>query len=380
MATGARGGGWTLHVDARTSIWFVRFRHAGKRWHRSTGTTDRREAQRVAAKIYEEVTSGRIMRLGGKSPPLDELLGGWLEAFEATHAAPTAEEYVRYARRHFLPTFRSLANITEASAADYMRERLRNVKAETVKKELSALRSFLEWCVERGILPEAPTIPRVPRRATGTPNETRAQMRVDLTAEQVEAIIANLPERGRAPRGRRGDDGYPIRDVFALLWETGLRIRTIQSLRVPEHFRHGASTLAISADIDKARFARELPVSRRALAILNRHARKDGLIFGPYDFRGALYRASLDLGLREDMARKVGPHDVRHAVLTHLASSSANVAGIAYLAGHKHLATTARYVHAAKSAGEDALRARRRNGTPNGTRSTKRVQSAKGQE
>jgi integrase len=373
----ARERGWTLHRDERTGYWTVRFRHAGKRWHRSTGASDRSEAQRVAARIYEEVTSGRVTRVGGKAPPLNELLGGWLEAFEATHAEETAEEYMRYADKLFMPSFRSLANVTEASLADYMRKRLQHVSASTTKKELSALRSFLGWCVERGILPESPKVPNVPRRATGTPNEDRAQVRVDLTARQAEALIAKLPEYSRAPKGHAGEGGYPMRDAYRFMWETGLRMRTIERLSVPEHYRPGATVLRIARDIDKARYARDLPISDKALAILRKHAPKSGLIFGHFDARGSLLKAGVAIGLPDELARKVGPHDIRHAYLTHLASSGANVAGIAYLAGHKHLSTTARYVHAAKAAAEEALRSRR-SGTPRGTRARIKAKKSRG--
>ncbi len=360
MATRSRG--WTLARDPRTGVYTVRFRHAGQRYHRTTGESDRGEAQRAAARIVEAVASGRVAATTGKAPPIEDLFGGWIEAYAAGHSEHTTSEMERYAGSSFA-RFRTLAHITDASLADFARARLRAVSASTVKKELSAMRSFLAWCVERGVMPKAPEVPTLPRRAIGTPNEERAQKRVDLTVAQAEAFLAALPEGGRF--------GYPIRDLYRFLWETGLRIATAERLEVGRHWTKGRRDLAITADIDKARYAREVPVSDAARAILDRHTgrRKAGLVFGPCRARKPLLDAGRAIGLPEDDARRVGPHDFRHAAITRLANSGAPITAAAFLVGHKSIAMTARYVHASRDVAAKALE--QANGTPDGTRDGK---------
>lgn len=358
MATRSRG--WTLQRDARTKVLFVRFRHAGKRFNRSTGETDRGAAQKAGARIYEEVTSGRRLAHGGKAPPLSELCGAWVQSLEADHAPRTVDTYDAYTTR-FVTTFGTLPMITTASNADYMRNRLKEVTAKTVRKELSALRTFLAWLVERGVLPEAPIVPSVPKRAIGTPHDggKRSQRRIDLSAEQMERLLERLPVRTRY--------GLPARDLATLIWETTLRAGTIARIETPRHYAPGYPSLRISADIDKARYARDVPISDRAREILDRHTPDTpGLLFGPTCIRLALEKAALEIGLPPEDARKVSPHDIRHAALSHLASlPNAPLAGISYIAGHLHVSTTALYVHAPRSAAEEVLAARgTRNGTP----------------
>ena len=70
-----------------------------------------------------------------------------------------------YAGTHFIPHFGNTEGLcSERRLRDYMRLRLGVVKARTVQKELSALRSLFAWMVERGLLHEAPAVPKVPRR------------------------------------------------------------------------------------------------------------------------------------------------------------------------------------------------------------------------
>jgi len=376
MAPRARGdGGWTLRRDERTGTWTVRFRHAGKRWHRSTGESDRRAAQVEASRIYAEAVSGRRASVAGSRARLSDLLGAWISDQSAHLSPPMIEALEMYAAVHWLPFFgESLAGVTEASIADYVRARLRRVKAATVRKELSGLRGFVRWARDAGHLPAPILVPSVGRRVTGTVTAT-APRRVDLSPEQVEAILLHLPETTKAERGDRGGLPRRPRDWYTLAWETGLRHGTIARLSVPEHYRPGEARLRISADIDKSRYQRDVPLTPRARQALDRCVSGPGFVFGPYRGRATLQKAARAAGIA-DWSR-VSDHDIRHAAVTHMASVSTSVAGIAYLAGHRDLTTTARYVHAAASAAEQVLEARgtspgTRDGTPPNRRAAKR--------
>jgi hypothetical protein len=61
-------------------------------------------------------------------------------------------------------------------------------------------------------------------------------------------------------------------------FETTLRPSTLNALSVPEHYTRGASTLAITDSIDKARFGREVPLSEDARAALDAVIPEAGLI------------------------------------------------------------------------------------------------------
>jgi len=195
-----------------------------------------------------------------------------------------------------------------------MRKRLEEVKARTVQKELSALRRLLAWMMERGLVPQAPVVPKLPRRATGTAHPSGRRKRIDLSPEEMDAIVRALPTRTR--------DGQPLRGYFELMRETGLRPGTLQRLRAPDDYRPGSQFLRIRAEADKARYARELPLSERAREVLDDVCTDEGILFPKFAWRYPLRTAAVAAGLEPDRASKLSPYDFRHGVATELTERS----------------------------------------------------------
>jgi integrase len=162
-----------------------------------------------------------------------------------------------------------------------------------------------------------------------------------------------------------------VRDLVTVLAETGIRRSTLWRIEAPKHYRHGARELVITHDVDKARAGRPIPLTPAARKALDRLCPKghEGPIAGHVDLRYQLAVASKRIGLPEHLAGRVSYHDLRHAFITDLAASGASLAGIQYLAGHGNAATSARYIHPARSAAEEALALRGR--TPRRTPKTK---------
>ncbi len=345
---GRQSQGWRLRRPARKGgPYTVRFSHAGRQREFSTGKCDPEEAAREAARIYAEVVSGRRAEGRVASSPLDLLFAEWLADVEAHLHETTSAQYFMYVEKHFLPFFKRLDAITTGGLADYQRHRLRKVTRVTLKKERSALRGFLNWCVEQGHLEEPPRFPILPRKAQG--NRRHERRTVDLTEADVEGIIAQLPERV-------SHAGKP-KAFYTVMWETGLRTATLQRLRVPDDYKPGDTELRIPDAKDKARFGRVLPLSPRARAALDAASPEIGLIFGKHEHRQVLRSAARRAGLPEDKVEFLSNHDFRHARTTFLAERTDNLPGVAFLLGHKHLTTTDRYVRRRRKAAEDVLRA-----------------------
>jgi len=352
--------GWTLQRDARTGIWFVRFRHAGDRYNRSTRTRDRAEAQRRATKIVDHVTTERAEPLTPAAlAGIDTIrfCSEWLAAMEAETRPATLATWELYVGTHFAPFFRDAADLTSPHRlAAYVSHRLRSVKGSTVCKECSALQSMLNWAArpDIGYIEEAPTVPRPSSKAGKSALE---KVRVDLTPAQVEAIIEALPVTIRAKR--RGDPKRPCRAFFRVAWETGLRAGSLWRLEAPTDYHRGATELVIRDEADKAAFGRSLPLTEAARAALDEVCPERGPIFGePMNFRGRLRTAALAAGIPEHLAGHVSPHDFRHARTTALLDDGASLTGVAYLMGHKQITTTNRYVHASREAAREALSGR----------------------
>ena len=325
----------------------VRFTHDGRRVDRSTGSRDAEEARRIGEAFFLAVSSGIVADRAAAPLGLEALFEGWLESIETQVCRATARTYALYVSRRFVPFFETLDHITAPRIAEYTRARLGAVKRRTVIKELSALRGFLAWCVELGHLEEAPRVASPPTRAQGHAVHDRRV--VELEAEEVAAILARLPERGRG--------GLRPRAFYELMWETGLRTGTLARLSVPEDFERGRRVLTIRDEIDKARFGRELPLTARAVTVLDAIAPKRGLVFGQRDLRDALRRAARAAGLSAERAARISNHAFRHARATHLASRTDNLVGVAYLLGHKHLTTTAIYARPRQREARSVLRA-----------------------
>ena len=340
--------GWKLHRDLESGVYRVRFRVDGKRYHRSTGKTDRAEAQSAAARLVRRVTEGDDPDRAAPDVPLPELIGSWLAGVRSEVSPETLRTWELYAGAHFIPHFHSADRLcSERCLRDYMRKRLEEVKARTVQKELSALRRLLTWMVEAGLVHEAPAMPKLPRRATGTAHPSGRRKRIDLSPEEMDAIVAALPERTR--------DGQPCRAYFAVMRETGLRPGTLQRLRAPDDYRPGAPFLKIRSEADKARYEREVPLTVRAREVLDEVCPDDGLIFPKFAWRYPLREAARVAGLEPDRASKVKPYDFRHSVATELTERSGNLLGVGYLLGHRHATTTNQYVHARRRAAESVL-------------------------
>jgi integrase/recombinase XerD len=353
---GRRPEGWKIYWQRGVAQ--LRFRHEGKRHSVSLGTRDPGEAARLAPGVYADVISGRwrpTQQLGARPAPLADLVAAWLDDYRAGRPGATADDDEGRWRAHLGPHFEwDLARVTAAGIKAYQTERLKKVTRKTLQKELSAIRVFVAWLVDTGALAEehAPRVPKLPRGALGTRDAVRGRKgRTDLSPAQVHAILAALPET--TPARRRKSAAVWCRPYFELLYETGLRPATVGALSVPEHWRPGAQHLELPAELDKARMARRVPLTPRAVELLERCAPEGGgVIFGRHDLRNALESACEEWAIDP-----ITPYDLRHARATHLVEAGASLAGVGYLLGHARVTTTAIYARANERAGEAALAA-----------------------
>jgi len=346
--------GWRLRLPKGRRVYIVRFTHNGETIDRSTGLEDPREAAREAAKVYAEHVQREPERprlpRGSDSAPLEELVAAWLEQ-DSTIDEDTVETWTCYGR-HWLSRWTRLGEVTEGSSERYRNERLREVLATTVRKELSALRHFLRWAASQGHLRRRVDVASVPSKATGTRfSRRRRESAPELTPKQISAFLAALPAWSTSKRVTP----FPIQARFVVAYETFLRPGALDRLSVPEHYSKGATALRVSAELDKSRWGREVPLSTKARRALDSVIPAKGLIFGKHDYREhveAAARKALPPAVAE---RFCGAH-LRSARITHALEKSGNLAGVQFLAGHRQAKTTGGYVRASYRAAEDVLR------------------------
>lgn len=340
--------GWTLHLDPRTDVYFVRFTHQQRRHKLSCGTRDAQEAAAVAAGIYSDVVAGKraeVRRLG-RAPDLAVLTTTWLATLRLDGG--TIGLYAMYADAHWIPIFGRLERMDESGIALYIRTRLTQVTRSTLLKELAALRGFLRWCIAEGYLLELPRIDPPRAHVLGTRHELGTRALVELTESEVARILEELPERSRG--------GHHPRALFTALYETGLRRSTLCRIVAPGDYHPGRPTLRIRPEMDKARFAREVPLTAGARAALDSVCPEDGgRLFLEGDLRVSLRDAALRAGIEPHRAARLSYHDFRHARTTHLLGRTQSLAGVAFLVGHKQVTTTNRYAKPNLAAAQAAL-------------------------
>lgn len=337
-------------------VYYVRFRHAGHRHKVSLRTVDPREAHQRAAQVYAETVEGRRQprRVVTATAPLLDLAAEWLASLEGPGGLDprTVSSYLGYARR-WGRRWETLPELTALALKEFVRARLGEVARASVRKEVAGLRGFLRWAHERGLLPAVPPI-ALPLRSPGTRQRTRRP--VPLSPAEVRALLAALPER--SPRPVRGGAYYPVQAYAEFLYETGLRSSTVARLVRGASWDRGRTTLRIDDREDKAQWGRELPLSRRALELLEGRACQRGEPLWGYYRLDKLFRAAArSSGLDPDRASRVVPYDLRHARLTHLSDAGAARSGLQLLAGHRAAGTTDHYLHPQQSAAAAALAA-----------------------
>jgi integrase len=340
--------GWKLVLPPGRKVYAVRFRWQGVRHFLGTGCSDPGEASIEAARIYSDTVSGRQTSLP-ISGDLTDTVADFLAHYATLHAKGTADTVEMYFSAHIIPHFRALQRFTAAGYSDYIAARITQVTRSSLRKELSALRQFRDWLGARGTeLPEVPRLRKDGNPGRRAPNARKVKATIISPAE-AKRILAAMPERSRRT-------GTWVRPLFVVLWETGLRPSTVLRLRAGVHFTKGSGTLAITEEIDKEGYQRDVPLSQAARRALDRvwPSSGAGLLF---DVAEDNLRHSLAAALRvtELTDRKIGVYDFKHSRISLDANSGANLAGIAYLVGHKHLSTTSRYVTTSEEAARSVI-------------------------
>jgi len=232
--------------------------------------------------------------------------------------------------------------VTPAKCKEYMAARLQKVRSQTVRHELSALRTLLAWAAETGIIEEAPTIPSVPKRVLGSPYEKKRRTKPDQhSVEDIENFLLALPVF--TPK-----IGF-VRARFILGYEMVLRPSLLDRLETPQHWSKGLDYLTIDADIMKGRRPSRKRLTARAKAALEEACpAKPGLIFGHHDYRLVVQAAALTLPA-EKREHFTGAH-LRSAGLSHFLEAGASLSAAQHLADHLHATTTDRYLRTSETA------------------------------
>ena len=218
-------------------------------------------------------------------------------------------------------------------------QRRRGKSADSVNRNLSALKSFYAFADRQGQLSNVPIqAQRGPKRDQVLPKAANQQ--------EVQKLIDTLRQGAQ-------QDWTVARDyaAFLLMYGCGLRIAEALSLRYQDLVTLGDGVLHLVGKGGKERRLPVLPQVAQACAAYvqicpHPFVAKGPLFLGkrggalnPRLLQGRLATLRSDLNLPETLT----PHALRHAFATHLLARGANLRDIQELLGHGTLSTTQRY-------------------------------------
>ncbi len=228
--------------------------------------------------------------------------------------------------------------LDEARVRRYVADAHRRGLAPTsLRRRLSALRSFYRWLRREGLASGDPArnvrAPRIRRRLPAT-----------LEVEQLSRLLDGNAEDPLALRDRA---------MMELFYSSGLRLSELTGLDIDKLDLADAMVEVTG----KGGKTRRLPVGRKALDALHAWlAVRSGLAAAgetalfvsrrgrrihPRTVQQRLRRAALEQGL----PRPLHPHLLRHSFATHLLESSGDLRAVQELLGHADIGTTQIYTH-----------------------------------
>lgn len=204
---------------------------------------------------------------------------------------------------------------------------------------LSSLRSFFDWCVQEGEIPENPC-DRIDSPKLGK------YLPAVLSVQEVEAILDSVDLK--KPFGLRD------RAILEVLYGCGLRVSEAAGLQISHvHLEEGFVDIVgkgdkqrlvplgeMAADAIKAYLAcRPEPAGRAYddILFLNR--------FGKPLSRISVFKLVKQQAMAAGIQKEISPHTFRHSFATHLIENGADLRIVQEMLGHESILTTELYTH-----------------------------------
>lgn len=320
----------------RNGIYWARFKVQGVEYRESLRTRSVAVAER-RLKAAREAVEDRAFYGAGEAVSWPQAVLTWMDWIKRQHKRPATVK--RYAVS--LTQLKEWLDDKEVQRIDHdlvrqiVRDRAkRGATNATIRRDLSALSSVLDAAIDEGWIAENPAH-----------SFDRRRLR-----EKRDPIV--LPDNGSIAAVLAL--GSRFVDMAAVARLTGMREEEIASLR---HDQVDAARMAISLTITKGRRAREVPICKRALAILQSQPR---FLKSPYVFwrgQGERFKnvGSQFFATVGRVARKAAQqgaefrrfrfHDLRHLfAVEYLRDRRGSIYELQQILGHASIKTTEEYL------------------------------------
>lgn len=335
-----------IYRPKNSAYWYADYTDArGRRTRKSTGTTDRKEAEDLLAKWRLEA---RQEKLWGQQPArsFDELILQFLRETQGRLRSPQSRLVAaKPLVAHF--TGRMLDSISTADVRRYALQRRQSVAASTVNKEVGLLSAALNharqvWGWD---------VANVAQGCRQREPQSRTRW---LTQAEAQHLIHVAAGNAYAPY---------LADLLKLAFNSGMRRGELTGLEWRQ-VHLSQRLIVLDPDQTKAGKRRSIPLNDAALAaIMNRwHYRAE---HGDASWKHVFCRADgkpvTDIKTSfNNCCRKAGIenfrlHDTRHTFAAWLVQSGVSLAQVRDLLGHSTIQMTERYAHLAPDASRVAV-------------------------
>lgn len=278
----------------RGNVWWAYFYLDGVRQQFSTGTSNRRQAERILDKLKEEANTRRY-HLVRQDPQMT--LGALTARFLASGAA-TRYHYERL--KQLLPYFSDIPvlRIHKGLAADYRQRRrvAKSVSDATINRDLSVLRHILYWGVDESLLVSNPL------GRLRLVREPKAKRQVVSMAEELK-LLAHAP--------------LHLQRIIVAALDTGMRRGELLHQQW-EHVDLSRKLLCVTKSKTPEGEAREIPLTSRVFEILSSQRQTEGIVFTYRERTIEIIKTSWTKTLRRAGVRHIRFHDLRHSFNTRL--------------------------------------------------------------
>jgi len=287
------------------------------------------------------------------SDPLERQIDAFAQylADERRSSPRTVETYIRdlrsfrdFLREQGLPL--DARELDIVALRGFLGSLFRTNQASTMKKKVSAIRSFFKFLLKRHLIDQNPASGlRSPKIAKSLPRF--------LTVDQAFRVMDSPPKEEKRAKP------LMVRDQAMLetLYGTGVRVGELAGMNV-DHCDFSESSVRVLGKGGKERI---VPLGKSSVEALQLYlpARRSLLVKAKEGDPDALWlsRNGKRLSVRQvqNIVRRHGtlgagrgdlhPHAMRHTCATHLLDAGADLRSIQELLGHSSLSTTQRYTH-----------------------------------
>lgn len=333
-----------LYRRKDSSVWWMSFSFQSRQYQKSTGTEDKKLAQRIYDVVKGKTASGKWipedMQIDKKEYTFSEFAekySDWCQGRQKSF-----KKWKSYVIKQLVDRFNNMelntfdSHTVEAMQSDILK---RNRTPATANRTRAVLMHMLTKAAEWDMVAEE--VVKKIRRAKSLKGERR-RLRF-LSREEMERLINACGEH--------------IRPIVITALNTGMRKGEILSLKwVNVDLHHGFILL----DMTKNGERREIPINDTMSDVLHGLNRR---LDAPYVFydnaTGKPYqdiKRSFASALRRAKVTDFHFHDLRHTFASHLVMSGVDITTVKELLGHKTLTMTLRYAHLAPSHKVEAVK------------------------